>query len=207
MRAAGGHRRRRGERRPGPRRQAPTPSASATTSPTTAVESVCRALVDAVREGRLPLDRLAEAAGRVEALAGWASRAATPVDVERPRSGLDAARRALVVDGDPRLDGPARVVELSPEPNIAAGPAEHSLATAARGERGRRRAARHRRPGRAPPRLGAAGGRAAPRRAARTRSSSRRACRCGARPGARLRRDERRRPGEPRRSGRAARRG
>jgi beta-N-acetylhexosaminidase len=102
-----------------------------------AVESVCRALTDAVREGRLPLDRLAEAAGRVEALSGWAS-APTPVDVN-PSVGLDAARRALVAVGDPRLDGPARVVELSPEPNIAAGPHEHSLATAlgASGDDGR----------------------------------------------------------------------
>jgi beta-N-acetylhexosaminidase len=102
-----------------------------------AVESVCRALTDAVREGRVPLERLAEAAGRVEALAGWAS-APTPVDVS-PSVGLDAARRALVVAGDPRLDGPARVVELSPEPNIAAGPHEHSLAAAlgASGDDGR----------------------------------------------------------------------
>ena len=91
-----------------------------------AVESVCRAVAGAVREGRLPLDRLAEAAGRVEALAGWAA-APTPVEVS-PSVGLEAARRALRIDGDPRLDGPAHVVELLPEPNIAAGPHEHSLA-------------------------------------------------------------------------------
>ena len=47
-----------------------------------------------------------------------------------PSVGLDAARRAIVVVGDPRLDGPARVVELVPEPNIAAGLHEHSLAAA-----------------------------------------------------------------------------
>jgi beta-N-acetylhexosaminidase len=93
-----------------------------------AVESVCRAITSAVEDGRLPLDRLAEAAGRVEAVAGWAA-APMPVDVS-PAVGLDAARRALRVDGDPRLDGPARVVELSPEPNIAAGRHKHSLAAA-----------------------------------------------------------------------------
>jgi len=93
-----------------------------------AVESVCRALAGAVREGRLPLDRLEEAAGRVDALAGWAA-APTPVAVT-PSVGFDAARRAVRVDGDSRLDGPAQVVELLPEPNIAAGLHEHSLAAA-----------------------------------------------------------------------------
>jgi beta-N-acetylhexosaminidase len=93
-----------------------------------AVESVCRAITSAAEEGRLPLGRLAEAAGRVEAVAGWAS-TPTPVDVDAGL-GLDAARRALRVDGDARLDGPVRVVELLPEPNIAAGPHEHSPAEA-----------------------------------------------------------------------------
>ena len=64
------------------------------------VESVCGALTDAVRDGRLPLERLAEAAGRVEAVAGWA--VPQPVDAD-PAVGLDAARRALQVDGDARL--------------------------------------------------------------------------------------------------------
>jgi beta-N-acetylhexosaminidase len=91
-----------------------------------AVESVCRALTGAVREGRLPHDRLAEAAGRVEALSGWAVPQAAEVD---PGVGLAAARRALRVEGDARLDGPARVIELLPEPNIAAGEHEHSLAS------------------------------------------------------------------------------
>jgi beta-N-acetylhexosaminidase len=91
------------------------------------VESVCRALTDAVRDGRLPIERLAEAAGRVEAVAGWA--VPQPVDGD-PVVGLDAARRALQMDGDARLGAPARVIELFPEPNMAAGPHEHSLAAA-----------------------------------------------------------------------------
>ena len=91
------------------------------------VESVCGALTNAVRDGRLPLERLAEAAGRVEAVAGWA--VPQPVDTD-PAVGLDAARRALQVDGDTRLQGPAQVIELLPEPNMAAGPHEHSLAAA-----------------------------------------------------------------------------
>jgi beta-N-acetylhexosaminidase len=92
-----------------------------------AVESVCRALTDAVRNGRLPLDRLADAAARVEAVSAWAVPHVVDAD---PSVGLEAARRALRVDGDVRLDGPARVVELFAEPNMAAGPHEHSLAEA-----------------------------------------------------------------------------
>ena len=91
------------------------------------VESVCRALTDAVRDGRLPLERLAEAAGRVEAVAGWA--VPQPVDADSA-VGLDAARRALQVDGDVGLGAPAQVIELFPEPNMAAGLHEHSLTAA-----------------------------------------------------------------------------
>jgi beta-N-acetylhexosaminidase len=90
-----------------------------------AVESVSGAIVAAVETGRLPLERLEEAAARIARVADWAR--PRPVDVD-PGLGLDAARRALRVEGDARLDGPARVVELLPEPNIAAGVAEHSLA-------------------------------------------------------------------------------
>jgi beta-N-acetylhexosaminidase len=41
--------------------------------------------------------------------------------------GLEAARRALLVDGDVRLPGPALVAELRPEPLLAAGPAPVGL--------------------------------------------------------------------------------
>jgi beta-N-acetylhexosaminidase len=91
-----------------------------------AAERVLQAVVRAVGAGRLDSDRLADAAGRVAGFAAWASR---PQRIELPPAvGLDAARRALHVEGDVRLGGPARVVELLPEPNMAAGPHEHSLA-------------------------------------------------------------------------------
>jgi beta-N-acetylhexosaminidase len=89
------------------------------------VESVCQGLVAAVEDGRLPLERLAEAAARIERLAAWAQPTRVAVDGS---AGSDAARRALRIEGDVRLDGPCRVVELLPEPNVAAGPHEHSLA-------------------------------------------------------------------------------
>jgi len=85
------------------------------------VLSVRDAIVDAVQSGELAEERLAEAAAR--AGRGWAVRPHA-VDSE---VGLDAAWRALRIDGDVRLEGPARVVELLPEPNIAAGVHEHSL--------------------------------------------------------------------------------
>ena len=78
--------------------------------------SVRDALVDAVSAGRLPEERLAEAAGRVSALALEA--AGATVDRE---AGREAARRALRVEGDARIDGPTLVVELVPEVGMAAG--------------------------------------------------------------------------------------
>ncbi len=91
------------------------------------VEAVCRAIVDAVGSGRLAEERLAEAAGRVARISDWASRAAPLPGVDRA-VGLAGARRALLVEGDVTPDGPAVVVDLLPDPNIAAGPAGHSLA-------------------------------------------------------------------------------
>jgi beta-N-acetylhexosaminidase len=90
-----------------------------------AVERVCAAVVGAVEAGRLDAERLAEAAGRVAELARWSSEP-RPVEVA-PGLGLDAARRALRVDGDVSSGASAHVVELLPEPNIAAGVHEHSL--------------------------------------------------------------------------------
>jgi beta-N-acetylhexosaminidase len=81
-----------------------------------AVEEVVRALARGV-----PEERLAETAGRV---------AAVRVDGEagaRPAIGREAARRALLVDGDVKLGGPARLVELLPEPSQAAGDVPASL--------------------------------------------------------------------------------
>ena len=80
------------------------------------VVAVRDALVGAVRSGRLPEGRLVEAAGRVAALA----RPAAGLKAHR-EVGRDAARRALRIDGDARIDGPALVVELVPEVGMAAG--------------------------------------------------------------------------------------
>jgi beta-N-acetylhexosaminidase len=85
-----------------------------------------RAVVDAVADGRLAEDRLAEAAARVEALAGWAHAAADGAVVD----GAGAARRALEVSGDVALRPDAPIVELRPRANIAAGEHEHGLPTA-----------------------------------------------------------------------------
>ncbi|HST25191.1 MAG TPA: glycoside hydrolase family 3 protein [Gaiellaceae bacterium] len=90
------------------------------------VRSVCEAIVSAVGAGHLAEERVVEASERVARLAEWAGRPA-PVEVT-PGIGLEAAKRALRVEGDVRLVGPASVVELRPAPNMAAGPHEHSLA-------------------------------------------------------------------------------
>jgi beta-N-acetylhexosaminidase len=87
-----------------------------------AVERIRSALAE-----RVPEARLREAAGRIEALAAWARPISGGVD---RAVGLDAARRALQVEGDVGFTDPPVVVELRPRANIAAGEAEHSLAGA-----------------------------------------------------------------------------
>jgi beta-N-acetylhexosaminidase len=87
------------------------------------VEGAHGAIVDAVQAGRLDEERLLEAAGRVAALAAWTS----PRPAHDREAGLEAARRALRVEGDPSLDGEPLVVELWPEATIAAGEAHHGL--------------------------------------------------------------------------------
>jgi beta-N-acetylhexosaminidase len=82
-----------------------------------ALERMHRALVE-----RVPEERLAEAAGRVEAAPLDGSHGQADPDV-----GLEAARRALHAEGDPRVAETALIVELVPEPLIAAGPARHGL--------------------------------------------------------------------------------
>jgi beta-N-acetylhexosaminidase len=99
------------------------------------VESVHRAVVEAVRAGRLGEERLREAAGRVGETARWASRPSP--DPSLPREvGLDAARRALRVEGRAVLTRPPRVVELLPEPSMAADEPRHGLAEILGGEAG-----------------------------------------------------------------------
>ncbi|MET0608857.1 MAG: glycoside hydrolase family 3 protein, partial [Gaiellaceae bacterium] len=87
------------------------------------VEGAHGAIVDAVQAGRLDEERLLEAAGRVAALAAWTS----PRPAHDREAGLEAARRALRVEGDPSLDREPLVVELWPEATIAAGEAHHGL--------------------------------------------------------------------------------
>jgi beta-N-acetylhexosaminidase len=87
------------------------------------VERVHEAIVEAVPAGRLEEERLHEAAGRVAALAAWTS----PRPAHDREAGLEAARRALRVEGAPSFDGEPLVVELWPEATIAAGEAHHGL--------------------------------------------------------------------------------
>jgi beta-N-acetylhexosaminidase len=87
------------------------------------VRGVHEAIVEAVHAGRLAEERLHEAGARVAALAAWTS----PKPSTDRGAGLEAARRALRVEGDPSLDGDPLVVELWPEATIAAGPARHGL--------------------------------------------------------------------------------
>jgi beta-N-acetylhexosaminidase len=89
------------------------------------VEGVHAAVVAGV-----PEERLAEAARRVAELAAWTS----PQPLQDREAGAEAARRALRVEGDPAVrDGPL-VVELRPEPSIAAGESDHGLGELLRAE-------------------------------------------------------------------------
>jgi beta-N-acetylhexosaminidase len=88
------------------------------------VDRVHTAIVEAVRSGRLAEGRLAEAAARVAETAAWAAELHPQPD---RAAGAEAARRALRVEGEPALDPAALVLELCPEPTIAAGEASHRL--------------------------------------------------------------------------------
>ena len=92
--------------------------------------AVQRALAAAVRAGRLPEDRLAEAAARVEAVGRWT--ASTPCNslLRGEDVGLAAARRAVRAEGVVALASAPLVVELVPEANLAAGVHAHGLADA-----------------------------------------------------------------------------
>jgi beta-N-acetylhexosaminidase len=89
------------------------------------VDEVAAAIQGAVRGGRLPEERLQQAAERVAALAAWASQ---PEAGKADRSaGAEAAARALGMEGEPALERPL-VVEVRPEATIAAGESQHALA-------------------------------------------------------------------------------
>ena len=92
------------------------------------VESVHQAVVEAVFSGRIRADRVAEAAERVGRAAHRVPEQVTPDRTV----GVAAARRALRVEGDVAVSSPALVVELQPEPSIAAGPGGSGLGAAVR---------------------------------------------------------------------------
>ncbi|CAL9536774.1 Beta-hexosaminidase [Streptomyces sp. enrichment culture] len=86
------------------------------------------ALVAAVREGTLSEERLADAAARVRALAGWTASARTAAGAVpgapqggAPGIGLEAARRAVTVSGTPAPLTAPYVATLAPVANIAVG--------------------------------------------------------------------------------------
>ena len=84
------------------------------------VDEIVGAIAAAVRDGRLPEERLRQAAGRVDALAAWRrGRKARPR--ERPDVGMEVARKALSVEGDVRVDDDVHVVRFESPVSIAAG--------------------------------------------------------------------------------------
>jgi beta-N-acetylhexosaminidase len=85
-----------------------------------AVVTIRDALVGAVRDGRIAEERLIEAAARVRELSEWVSEVRAPVAADRGAA-REAARRALVVEGDVRVDRPALIIELEPAAGMAAG--------------------------------------------------------------------------------------
>jgi beta-N-acetylhexosaminidase len=84
------------------------------------------AIVDAVRDGSLPAERLADAAARVRRLAAWAQEHKGAAEGIAPGSdvGLEAARRALRVTRTGAftpLEGAPYVAAFSPVANLAVG--------------------------------------------------------------------------------------
>ena len=84
------------------------------------VVAVRDALVAAVNGGRIDEERLVDAAARVSSLAAWTSARRDTGSANRD-AGRAAARLALRVEGEARLDRPPLVVELEPEVGMAAG--------------------------------------------------------------------------------------
>jgi beta-N-acetylhexosaminidase len=88
------------------------------------------AIVEAVAAA-VPEERLAEAAGRVSAMAATFGRQPPTRDRDNSSTGADAARRALESAGDVGVAHGARVVELTATANIAAGEHAHRFDSAA----------------------------------------------------------------------------
>lgn len=76
------------------------------------------AIVSAVRSGQLAEVRLAEAAARVVDLARWRMAQRSVQRRAGRQSGMRAARRALRVEGNPRLGPSPVVVEWIPKPSV-----------------------------------------------------------------------------------------
>ena len=98
------------------------------------VERVHGALLAAVPSGRLEPERLAEAANAVTRLGRPSSTARSNGRPDRT-IGAVAARRAVRVRGDVALAGPPLVVQLEPEPMVAAGRSLHGFGDAIRERR------------------------------------------------------------------------
>src|SRR5262249_38959951 len=89
------------------------------------VRAIRERIVEAVREGRLPGDRLEEAAVRVAGLKRWLESAGA---AEGDRAiGQDAARRAGRVTGTAAVSRNAVVLEVRSRSNIAVGPVPWGL--------------------------------------------------------------------------------
>ncbi|MET8869063.1 glycoside hydrolase family 3 protein [Nonomuraea sp. NPDC004580] len=84
------------------------------------VQGIIDAVVAAVREGRLPLERLEEAAGRVAALRSWFGEG-EPIAAEQNVVGLHAARRAVRLTGRAKPLVEPLVIEVDTPPTIAVG--------------------------------------------------------------------------------------
>ncbi|HVV59198.1 MAG TPA: glycoside hydrolase family 3 protein [Gaiellaceae bacterium] len=91
------------------------------------VDALVAAISAAVEDGRLAEDRLAEAAGRVEALGRRERVPAAAAAADRT-----AAGRALRITGDVSIGAGPLVLELVPPPTVAAGPIPFRLGDAIR---------------------------------------------------------------------------
>ncbi|GAA2575682.1 glycoside hydrolase family 3 N-terminal domain-containing protein [Actinomadura fulvescens] len=90
------------------------------------LRAVLAAIEEAVNTGRLPLERLHDAAERTRRLKAWLADP-SPAIVDRA-VGMEAARRAVHVTGDfPGLSADPLVVELASTGNIAVGPTPWGL--------------------------------------------------------------------------------
>ena len=85
------------------------------------------AILEAVATGGLASERVAEAAARVE---GAGAGAAGDVTAAPPHLGREAADRALQITGNVRIDSAPAVVEVVPEPLVAAGEAGYTFGAA-----------------------------------------------------------------------------